>query len=216
MFVVTMNRKTLRKVVVVAVCAVITVAAAFAAVGVSQAVSAAATPAENSVQNTDEMVEFLLGYGVEADAGSAEVTKVRIPKKFDDDFKAFNEVIKTSGMDLEKYRGKEADKWVLEAPNKTVESEKAYAVLLVRSDKVIGAYLIFQPSGNVEALSARPALAQAETEDPAAVAAPQTDSSQVEAGAEADSVPDDGIPKVGAQGIIPTEADYTEADMPTE
>lgn len=205
MFVVTMNKKTLRKVIVVAVCAVVTVAAAFAAVGVSQAVSAAASAGESTVHNTQEMVEFLLGYGVEADAGSAEVTKIRIPKKFDEDFKAFNEVIKTSGMDLEKYRGKEADKWVLEAPNKTVESEKAYAVLLVRNDKVIGAYLIFQPSGNVEALNVRPVLAQANS------------LTEEQAGAQADSaVPDDGIPKVGAQGIIPTEADYTQADMPTE
>lgn len=203
MFIVTMNRKSIRKISVAALCGVLLAVAAFAAMGVGRTVSASAGAEQRTVHTTQDMVDFLLGYGVEANAASAEVTKIRIPKKFDDDFRAFHDVIEEGGMSLEKYRGKEADKWVLEAVNKAPEGEKAYAVLLVRQDKVIGAYLILKPSGNVESLRARPALAA------------QTDSS---------SAADDGIPKVGAQGIVSAEAPapdtaqavYREADMPIE
>ena len=55
-------------------------------------------------------------------------------------------------MDLAKHKGKLVEKWVLQSPNRTVEDQTAYAVLLVRNAKVIGGYLLYQPSGEVLSL----------------------------------------------------------------
>ena len=139
----------------------------------------------DTVKSAEDMANFLLGYGVEADVGTAQVLQVTIPKKFDESFKAFNEVIQDCGMDLTGHKGKLVEKWVLQCPNRTVEDQTAYAVLLVRNAKVIGGYLLYQPSGEVLSLK--------QTLDTAALL-PQTqadpDTVQVQAEA-ADAVPDE-------------------------
>ncbi len=112
----------------------------------------AAAAAGDTVKSAEDMANFLLGYGVETDVGTAQVLQVTIPKKFDESFKAFNEVIQDCGMDLTKHKGKLVEKWVLQSPNRTVEDQTAYAVLLVRNSKVIGGYLLYQPSGEVLSL----------------------------------------------------------------
>ena len=119
---------------------------------VTGARATAAAASGNTVKSAEDMANFLLGYGVEVDVGTAQVLQVTIPKKFDSSFKAFNEVIQACGMDLGKYKGKVVEKWVLQSPNRTVENQTAYAVLLVKNAKVIGGYLLYQPSGEVLSL----------------------------------------------------------------
>lgn len=114
--------------------------------------AAEAAASGNTVKSAEDMANFLLGYGVEADVSTAQVLQVTIPKKFDESFKAFNEVIQECGMDLTRHKGKLVEKWVLQSPNRTVEDQTAYAVLLVRNAKVIGGYLLYQPSGEVLSL----------------------------------------------------------------
>lgn len=133
----------------------------------------AAAAAGDTVKSAEDMANYLLGYGVEVDVGTAQVLQVTIPKKFDKSFQAFNEVIQESGLDLTKHKGKLAEKWVLQTTNRSVENQTAYAVLLVRNAKVIGGYLLYQPSGEViglrQTLDIQTLLPQPETVEAAPV-----------------------------------------------
>lgn len=177
MFVFTMNKNGLKKAAVVVGCAALLV---LSAVVVSGAVkkgdakttaltgtSDTAKPGKIKVKTTDDMVTYLVSMGVEADISTAKVDKVKVPKKWDDSFVAFNEVIKQSGLDLSKYKGKTVEKWDFVAPNKSTETDTVSAILLVYKKQVIGAYLIGRPSGEVSALTApvaSPAPSAAPTE----------------------------------------------------
>ena len=153
MFMVTVHKTNWRRFFAMLGCAVV-LSGVFLGVNslADGARAAEAAAGGNTVKSAEDMANFLLGYGVEADVGTAQVLQVTIPKKFDESFKAFNEVIQDCGMDLADHKGKLVEKWVLQCPNRTVEDQTAYAVLLVRNAKVIGGYLLYQPSGEVISL----------------------------------------------------------------
>ncbi len=157
MFMVTIPKSGWKKALAVLGCAGVLAGVWFGAGNLFSTVRATAavaqsTAAGGNVKTAQDMADYLLGYGIEADVGTAQVLQVTIPKKFDKSFQAFNEVVQQMGMDLSKYKGKLAEKWVLHCPNRTVEEQTAYAVLLVRNSKVIGGYLLYQPSGEVLSL----------------------------------------------------------------
>ena len=153
MFMVTVHKDSLRRFAAMLGCAVVLCAVLLGVNSLADGARAtAAAAAGDTVKSAEDMANYLLGYGVEVDVSTAQVLQVTIPKKFDKSFQAFNEVIQDSGMDLAKYKGKLAEKWVLQSPNRTVEDQTAYAVLLVRNAKVIGGYLLYQPSGEVLSL----------------------------------------------------------------
>ena len=136
MFVCTLRKGGLRKLAVVAVCGVVLAGAAIT-VGVvrnkGDAVDAAAQGGALSQQITSaqDVATFLQGYGVEVDPTTAEVSTVTVPRKWDDNFKAFNEVIKESGLDLSRVKNKKVDKWVVLIPAQSTETQKSYGVVLV-------------------------------------------------------------------------------------
>ena len=94
------------------------------------------------------------GYGVEVDPTTAEVSTVTVPRKWDDNFKAFNEVIKESGLDLSRVKNKKVDKWVVLIPAQSTETQKSYGVVLVYKNEARGAYILQKPSGEVLPLKA--------------------------------------------------------------
>lgn len=153
MFMVTLHKSHWRRFFAMLGCAVV-LSGVFLGVNslADGARATAAAAAGDTVKSADDMANFLLGYGVEVDVSTAQVLQVTIPRKFDESFKAFNEVIQDCGMDLAKYKGKMVEKWVLQSPNRTVEDQTAYAVLLVRNARVVGGYLLYQPSGEVVSL----------------------------------------------------------------
>lgn len=161
MFVFTMNKNGLKKAAVALGCAALIVVSAFTVTGAMNrdAKETSATPQQATtekknykVKNTDDMVTFLLSYGVEADLASAKVDKVKVPKIWDASFTAFNEVMKQSGLDLSKCKGKTVEKWEFLAPNRSADGQTASAILIVKSKKVVGGYIIQRPSGEVSAL----------------------------------------------------------------
>ena len=118
---------------------------------------------------------------MEADIASAKVEQVRVPKKWDDSFSAFNEVLRAGGFDLARCRGKTVEKWDLVAPNRSAGDQTVSAILLVRKKQLVGAYLIARPSGEVTPLTAAPApsapptaAAKGAAADAAAAAQPQS------------------------------------------
>ncbi len=103
---------------------------------------------------TREMVEYILSKGYTADMQSATVKEVKIPKKFDAEFENFNSKInRTDGLSLEKYKNDKVDKWTFDITDYDVENKTATAVLLLKKDKLIGAYLLEMPEGTARPLA---------------------------------------------------------------
>lgn len=199
MFVFTMHKRGLKKAAVVIGCAAVLALSAAAVGGAIGGTQAAALPGtqETEFDSTNDMLLYLTSMGIEADLSSAKVDKVKIPKKWDDDFAAFNEVITQGGLDLSNYKNKTVEKWDFIATNRSSEDQTVSAILLVYKEKLIGAYLISRPSGEVEPLVA-PAAEGAQSAPTAAQAEPMAEE-QVAAAV-------DGIEQAAQQpGALPTE-----------
>ena len=119
------------------------------------------------------------GYGFDTDLASAAVDKVKIPKKWDDSFAAFNQIVQESGLNLADYKGKTVEKWTVLCPQLSTGDHDTYCVLLVYKAKAVGAYLLQKPSGEVTGLvtaakaSADAALEEGETVEISADAFPE-------------------------------------------
>ncbi len=192
MFVLTLGKTGLRRLGAVAVAGVALAGVLFAAgsfwKGNAEAVSApvgeqksaAPNPAEIKISNSEGLDQFFKAYGLEVDLADSLVDKVKIPKKWDESFSAFNTVVKDSGFDLEKYKGKTVEKWLVHCPSISNGQQKTYGVVLVYKQQPVGTYLLYKPSGEVTGL-AMPAPAP----DPAAQTnAPLTEEEAAAAAAE--------------------------------
>ena len=97
--------------------------------------SAAAVP---GIETTQDIGTYFTGYGFDTDLASAAVDKVKIPKKWDDSFAAFNQIVQESGLDLADYKGKTVEKWTVLCPQLSTGDHDTYCVLLVYKAKAVG------------------------------------------------------------------------------
>ena len=166
MFLFTVTKPGLRQAGALALCAVClcgTVAAAVHFSGGAVTASAAAVP---GIETTQDIGTYFTGYGFDTDLASAAVDKVKIPKKWDDSFAAFNQIVQESGLDLADYKGKTVEKWTVLCPQLSTGDHDTYCVLLVYKAKAVGAYLLQKPSGEVTGLiTAAKAGAEAASEE---------------------------------------------------
>jgi hypothetical protein len=177
MFLFTVTKPGLRQAGALTMCAIClagTVAAGIHFAGRSVATGAEAT-AQPSISSTQDIAGYFTGYGFSVDLATAAVDKVKIPRKWDDSFSAFNQVVGESGLDLTDYKGRTVEKWTALCPERSDGTTDCYCVLLVYKAKAIGAYLLSKPSGEVTGLLSA-AQATAET-----AAEAQTDTEQVSA-----------------------------------
>lgn len=175
MFLFTVTKPGLRQAGALALCAVCLCGTVVAAVHFSgDAVTTASAEATSGIETTQDIGTYFTGYGFETDLSSAAVDKVKIPKKWDDSFTAFNQVVQESDLDLSDYKGKTVEKWTLLCPALSTDDQDTYCVLLVYKAKAIGAYLLEKPSGEVTGLitaaKAGAETAAAEQEDTQAAA----------------------------------------------
>lgn len=171
MFVVTLNRARLRQIGVGAMCCAVVVCSALLGRYIStRTVETAASPG-GRIESAQDIQTWFTGYGLEVDGASITADKVKIPRKWDDSFSAFNEVVAQSGLDLSRYKGKTVEKWQALIPSASNGQESCYGVLLVYKKKPVGAYLLAKPSGVVTGLGdAQAAMADAQQEAAAAAA----------------------------------------------
>ncbi len=162
MFVLTFRKGGLKKAAIVCACGVLLVASAIG-IGALRGTEEDAAPTaadaapalmKTNITGASDLGVYLQGFGVQPDVATASVNRVTIPRKWDDSFKAFNEVIKESGLDLKKFKGKKADKWMVVLPAQSDETQKTYAVVLVYKEEPVAAYLLQKPSGEVMPLKA--------------------------------------------------------------
>lgn len=80
---------------------------------------------------------FIEQFGYDVIAESRECETVVIPSSFNQTYEEYNELQKKIGLDLEAYKGREAQKITYELDN----SDMKYAVILTLKGRVIGAHL---------------------------------------------------------------------------
>ena len=155
MFMVTLNRTGLRRAGAVVLCGVVlagaVLAGRFSRAAVTAGAAAGAAPAK--IESTQDIAAYFSGFGLEVDPAAITADKVKVPKKWDDSFSAFNEVVAQSGLELTKLKGKTVEKWLAELPALSTGEQTVYGVLLVYNQKAVGAYLLEKPSGNVTGLA---------------------------------------------------------------
>mgnify|MGYP003179592243 CR=1 FL=1 len=132
MFVVTLSKTSLKKLGAGAACCALVVFSAMLGRFISTRTVAVAAPV-NRIESAQDIQTWFTGYGLEVDGASITADKVKIPRRWDDSFSAFNGVVQQSGMDLARYKGETS----------------RYGVLLVYKKKAVGAYLLEKPSGTV-------------------------------------------------------------------
>ena len=180
MFYCTLTKPGLRQAGALALCAVCLCGAVTAAVHFSGEAVTAGAAADPGIETTQDIGTYFTGYGFETDLATAAVDKVKIPKKWDDSFAAFNQVIQESDLDLSGYKGKTVEKWTLLCPQLSTGDQDTYCVLLVYKAKAIGAYLLQKPSGEVTGLvtAAKAGADAAAAQTPGETAPPQDGAAQ--------------------------------------
>ena len=164
MFVVTLSKTSLKKLGAGAACCALVVFSAMLGRFISTRTVAVAAPV-NRIESAQDIQTWFTGYGLEVDGASITADKVKIPRKWDDSFSAFNGVVQQSGLDLARYKGKTVEKWTALIPAASKGDISRYGVLLVYRKKAIGAYLLEKPSGTVSGIKdAQTAMALAEQE----------------------------------------------------
>ena len=156
MFVVTLNRKSTGRLAraVLSVGLVLALACTVKNRIFSRQETASVARQNFEMTTTQQMADYILSKGYTVDLQSAQVKEVRIPKKFDREFENFNDkIMGTDGLSLEKYKNDKVSKWTFDIADYDVEGKTAVAVLLIRKDKLVGAYLIQQPDGTAHSLS---------------------------------------------------------------
>ena len=149
MFLFTVTKPGLRQAGALALCAVCLAGTVTAAVRLAGKSVAASATVQTTIENTQDIGTYFTGYGFEVDLSTAAVDKVKIPKKWDDSFTAFNQVVGESGLTLADYKGKTVEKWTVLCPARSDGATDTYCVLLVYKAKPVGAYLLEKPSGTV-------------------------------------------------------------------
>ena len=165
MFVVTLSKTSLKKAGLGAMCCALVVCSALLGRYISHRTTAVAAAAENKIESAQDIQTWFTGYGLDVDGASITADKVKIPRKWDDSFSAFNSVVQQSGMDLARYKGKTVEKWTALIPAASNGEAGRYGVLLVYRKKAVGAYLLEKPSGVVVGLKdLQAAMAEAEAQ----------------------------------------------------
>ncbi len=156
MFVLTLNRKSGLKglALVLSVCLLLAGATAVKNFVFQDRETSAFSKRDFEMKTTQQMAEYILTKGYTVDLQSAQVKEVKIPKKFDAEFENFNDkIMHTDGLSLEKYKNDKVHKWTFDIADYDVEGKTAVAALLVRKNKLIGAYIIQQPDGTAHPLT---------------------------------------------------------------
>ena len=142
MFVYSLRAATVKLVgiICVALTVLITLIAFVPTYSISSQTSAAAdrTVSYEKVKNAADVAEFLSQFGWEVNATPAETKTVTVPAEFDKVFAAYNEIQKSQGLNLTKYRGKEVVRYTFTVTNYEGYEGTVYANVLVYRNRVVG------------------------------------------------------------------------------
>ncbi|MEE0968121.1 MAG: DUF4830 domain-containing protein [Clostridia bacterium] len=90
------------------------------------------------VKTNEDRIKFLQQFGWEVAAEPIENEEVVIPAEFDKVFAGYNEIQKSQGLDLGKYKKKKLTRYTYEVTNYEGYDGKVLANILVYRGKVVG------------------------------------------------------------------------------
>ncbi len=132
--------------------AVIAGVVALAAIGVLIAKGGGSGEGERFAGDTEEQrEEFLLSYDIQVDQTSS-VAKVMVPEEFDERFLDYNDMLKSTGFDLEPLRGETVTKCTYLVTNRP-ELGEVKAIVLVSDGFIVGGHLLDSKSGELYPLN---------------------------------------------------------------
>lgn len=108
----------------------------------------------DKIKSADDRINFLSQFGYTVESEPIESVEVTIPKEFDKVFAAYNELQKSEGLDLGRYKGKTVMRYTYKVTNYNGYNDAVYANLLVYKNKVIGGDICSaDPAGFAHGLS---------------------------------------------------------------
>ena len=92
----------------------------------------------DGIKENSDRIAFITALGVEVKEAPTEEKTFRIPQDFDRIASGYNEIQKSQGLDLLRYKNKKVTRYTYEVTNYSGESGKVYANVIVYRNKVIG------------------------------------------------------------------------------
>lgn len=92
----------------------------------------------NKIKTNEDRINFLAQFGWQVENEPLEEETVKIPKEFDDVLNSYNKIQKHQGLDLNKYSGKEVQRYTYKVTNYPEYTGTVTANVLVYRNQVIG------------------------------------------------------------------------------
>lgn len=98
---------------------------------------AAASINYSSMKTEEDRIEFLRSFGYEIDASPVEVEEIEIPTEFDSVYTKYNDIQRSQGLNLRKYRGKTATRYTYRITNYEGYEGTVLASIIIYKNKII-------------------------------------------------------------------------------
>ncbi len=92
----------------------------------------------DKAKTNEERRNFLMSLGYEVSAEPTESATVKIPAEFDKIYAGYNEIQKTQGFDLSKYKSRELERYTYTVTNYEGYDGTVYANILLYRGKIVG------------------------------------------------------------------------------
>lgn len=143
MFIYTVKGNTIKffAVILIAVAALISVAVLTSRSDIltTQAISTANKSIKyDKIKTSEDRREFLEQFGWKTEDTEIESVKVKLPAEFDKIMTEYNELQKSQGLDLQKHKGREVERYTYTVTNYPDYSGTVYANVIVYRNRVIG------------------------------------------------------------------------------
>ncbi len=144
MFIYSLRANTIKffGILCVAMVALITLIAFVPSYDAEMATSADGTVATSisydKVKTNEDRIKFLEQFGWSISSEAKESCEVLIPEEFDKVFAGYNEIQKSQGLDLSKYKKKKLTRYTYTVNNYEGYDGTVYANLLIYRNKVVG------------------------------------------------------------------------------
>ena len=117
--------------------------------GGTQSVATAADGDVNfsGIKTNEDRIAFLSGLGIKTEDTPSEEKSFTLPKSFDRITSSYNEIQKSQGLDLSKYKGKKITRYTYKVTNYKDEAKEAYASVFVYRRKIVACDLSVSGDG---------------------------------------------------------------------
>ena len=99
---------------------------------------ASAIASHNNVRSNEDRLTFVSGFGWEVDPVPVSEVTVRIPSEFDSVYESYNDIQKSQGYNLERFKGKDVIKYSYSVKNYEESESDVFINILVYKNKIVG------------------------------------------------------------------------------